>query len=66
MQPRYMNAEVTLGSKGESPFCVCKDIPIVGTMGRGALLPLGEASSLLRPLEMLAKSVGEHLGEMAL
>ena len=67
MQPRHtQNADVTPVSKGESVLCVCKDIPIVETMGRGALLPPGEASTLLRSLGMQVKSVSEHLGEMAL
>lgn len=61
-----MNAAVTPMSKGENAICVCKDIPIVETTGRGALLPPGEASTLLRSLGMLVKPVGERLGEMAL
>lgn len=62
----HMNAAVTPMSKGENAICVCKDIPIVETTGRGALLPPGEASTLLRSLGMLVKPVGERLGEMAL
>lgn len=61
-----MNAEVTPVSKGENALCVYRDIPIVETMGRRALLPPGEASTLFWSLGMLVKSVGEHLGEMAL
>lgn len=58
----HVKAAVITVSKGENAVWVCKDVSIVETTGRGAFLPPGEASPLLRSLGMLVKSVGGNLG----